>query len=438
MQAIRISPKHTLAFELHWEQHDELGRSEHAQIAKWRSDGYTLAGSYSHPNGRVYGLLKTPETPLAKGTLSGAAVIATNPELRGKTGLVLIEVTTGSETHVICVGLRAGVVILDRLVPVEGVGDVRNYFLSQHLHGDTLQTWGDVHSVAAVDHAFSADNLTPARKGGKAVAIADLRSARWPAVIGGLAGVAVLGGMAYLWLQMDNEHAARMAALRLQAQQTPGALYSQSLEAWRTRPVYPAASAIEAVRVRFASFPTLHAGWLLNKVQCAPKACAVSWSRQGGTLSEFRAAAPTEWQNINPVDQDQIGMTVAIDLPLGKHNQAAWPKVDEYRDGVVALWQFLSPGGWKASLGSVQQVGIPDTFNAEQRRGVSNFAGAPLAYMVTVKDQALWYAAPDSKSPVSVENLGQYVELTDPPSVELTFNSKEILFSFLGTAYVQK
>lgn len=442
MDILRLSSKLSLGFGLTWEQHDAFGTSEHNQIAKWRADGYALAARYAHDGGRVYGLMRKPATPLAKGVLSGAGVIATHPALKGKSGLVLLEVSDKTRGQcVICVGLRNGVVVIDRLVSPDEVADVRNHYLSKHSIGsEPYETWGEgeVQTMGQVDHEFGFDELTPRRKGAKAVRITILQSARWFAVAGAATGAVLLVFLAVNWYVSDSEQSAKLRALRAQSNQTPVALYSTELNTWRARTVYPAAASVQAVRDYFASFSAYHAGWALSKVACGVSSCMVSWTRKDGTIEEFKATAPAAWQGITPVDQDGMVMTVALALPEGKHEPESWPRAEAYRDRLVSRWQLLAPGGWKATVTGPAQVGIPEGFTASQRAAVATVADAPMALAITIKDQPWWYADADPDSPVSVANLGKYVELTQPPLIELTANGREFVFSFNGVAYVQK
>ncbi len=444
MQTLRISSKLTLCFGLTWEQYDPYSGSEHAQIVKWRADGYTQAARYKHPGGRVYGLHR----PSASGNalikadttlISVAGVIATHPKLHNKTGLVLLSVEDESRGQwMICVGLRSGAVVLDRLVTPDQVSVVRNDFLKDHTPGEALETWGDT-STGQIDHPFLFEELTPSRGGGQAVALKILASSRWPKAVGIVAvTLLVSAGAVYAWLSFAEESAKRKAMQEL-SRQTPQAIYQAEIDKWLVRPVNMVPEALELMWSTFKAFPTDHAGWTLVSIACAPtpsKQCAVVWLRKDGTLQEFRAAAPSTWQGISPMGQDGISMSVELAMPEVKLDRTTWPAVSTYRDALLSHWQFLAPGGWQATMAGVVKQAVPANFNAEQLAAIANMPGAPLGMAITVKNMAWDLADPtDPDSPTALSQLGRAVELTGP--IEITFDGKRVVFSFTGTAYVQ-
>ncbi len=442
METLPISKGLTLSFGLSWEQHDPYSGSEHNQIMRWKTDGYAHAARYKHLGGRVYGLLRaTPTAMPDKGLIAGAGVIATHPKLQGKTGLVLLPIEDAARGKlVICVGLRVGVVVLDRLVLPDQVSDVRNDFLKDHTPGDTLETWGDT-STSQITHAFTFDDLTPARRtGGQAVALETLSSSRWPLIAGGaVTAMIVLAGGLELWLTLAEEGAKRRAMLELSSK-TPVAMYTAEIAKWLARPISPVPESLELAWNSFKDFPTDHAGWTLERITCAPTpsvACAVQWHRREGTLAEFRQLAPPDWHSIIPVGQDGIAMSIDLALPEGKLDLSGWPPVNTYRDSLLSHWQFLAPGGWQATVGAPAQQAVPVSFNADQLQGIATMPDAPLGMVVTVKEMAWDFAEPtDPDSPVSRARLGRAMELTSP--LEIVFNGKTVTFSFTGTAYVHK
>lgn len=434
IQTIRVTQKCELAFGLSWEQLDPFSESEHGAIKRWRAMGYTSAARYSQDGGRVYGMANA-EAALPKGTLAGAAVLATHPMLRGQTGLVLLEVEIGGVPSVICVGLRAGVVVVDRIVSTSEVATVRHTFLKDHAPDQQFPTWGDVHTIAAVDHEFPLSNLVPGKDHGKPVRMGALRSSRWPIIIGSVLGVGLVCVAAWQAWLYSAESDARMAEMRLRESQTPQVLYTAEIERWLKRPIATVGPALDALRTALQNFPLFYAGWVVEKMTCQSTQCSVRWVRKDGTLQEFQASAPSQWRGITPVDQDSLVMSVEVPTTSTHLDRTQWPKASDYRAKLTSQWQFLAPGGWKASMGPVTQQAIPSTFTPEQAKAVNNMPGAPFGMEINVKDQAWWYADQDPNSPVSSNALGESLELTSP--IELSFNGQNVTFSFTGTAYVQ-
>lgn len=441
IQTIRVAPKVELAFGLSWEQLDPFSESEHGAIKRWRDQGFARSARYRHDGGRVYGLVGQDAPAALSGTLAGAAVLATHPALRGKTGLVLLEVNIADSASVICVGLRAGVVVVDRIVATEEVATVRHAFLKDFAPDHQFSTWGDVHSIADVDHELPLANLVPGKGQGKPIRIGGLRSSRWPVLVASGVAVAALMGLGWQAWTYAVEQDEMLAKMRLQASQTPQVLYAAEIERWLKRPIMPAADAVAAVRDGLRTFPLFHAGWVVSKASCqAGGQCSIQWTRKDGTLQEFKATAPSTWHGITPMDQDSLSMSIELEsLKLenskGLLKRAGWPTAADYRAQQISHWQFLAPGGWKASLGAPIQRAIPASFTPEQVKAVQNMPGAPWGMEVGVRDQAWWYADVDPNSPTAPEHLGRSIELTSP--IELTFVGNDITFSFTGVAYVE-
>lgn len=445
MKTIRLSKDLVIAFGLHWEQHDALSGSEHQAIQAWRTQGRREAARYNLPGGRVYGLVPTQSSHdekivSYKGVLAGAAVLATHPLLSEATGMVFFEITEGDYLSVVCVGLREGLVVLDRVVSPEQVGSVRSDFLRDHLRSSdrNFHSWGDVHESTQVETPFALSNLAPSRKGGRAIRITALRSSRTPVLLTGLLGLVCLGAAGWYGLELSAQHNREIAALRARAAGAPTVLYAQSVEQWMKRQVHPISASIAAVRERISTLPVYANGWHIESLACQEAQCVLTWKRQPSsvaTLQGFRDNAPMGCKSVVPESLDTLTCSIDIELPQKALDRSTWPAFSEWRDAQISQWQFLSPGGWRAEYAPPAQMAVPAAFSKEQRAAIAGVADAPKGVQVTVNKQSWWYANQDPNSPVSEQRLGQDSELTSP--IKVDFDGHQFVFSFTGNVYVQ-
>lgn len=439
MQTIKISKKQTLAFGLTWLQHDELEYSKHAQIQRWLQEGYFYAANYKHDGGRVYGLHKAEGKNAPKGDcISGAAVIATHPELVGKTGFVLIEFEdqTDKGPAVIFVALHSGVVKMDLIIQYQEIPEYRNKFLRQFLApGEQPDTWGDLNQQHTVDHVFRLEDLVPGPKGGKARPLAPLRSARMWVVFGTVGVVCALVGIGYAGWQYNNERTAALKRRLEQERNTPAVLYADSIARWEARNVVLLAPSLAVLRKELVSFQPIRAGYVLVSITCSSAACSSLWDRQDGTLEAFRAAAPASFVAISPLGQDKIDVTLDLTLPTAKIDRASWPKTLELRDKLITQWNSLVSAGWVAEFGTIERMAVPPNFTKEQLAAIANYPNPPQGVSISVRNAAWWFTNDDPLSPVAVSRMGEQVELVEP--IEIKYDGKEFSFSFKGMAYVQ-
>lgn len=448
MQKISINPKLTLVFGLKWYQHDEIdGKSPHRQIGAWRDEGYRYAATYPHIGGKVFGLYKPPaiaQPKFDKTCVSGAAVIATHPELAGQTGIVLIQFEEEVEndqppkTSVIFVGLRAGVVVMDYIIDPHEILDYRNNFLQQYLASEEEpRTWGDLSGSNRVDNPFELAQCTPSKAGGKACPVVELRSSRVFVVVGILAAVAVLAGVGFIVWQINQSNAEEMKRRLAASENTPPVLYAREIKRWEAREVNFVAPSIAYMRdeLRAEKFPIHVGGFALVKVSCFGEQCSAQWKRETGNLDEFRARAPESWKVVNALSQDLIDTVIDLKLPKGKIDRAGWPKYAALKDQLTSHWQLIYSAGWRATLGAKNQLAIPGNFTPEQKRAIVNYEGAPHGVDVEIVSQQWWFVDKDINAPLQAEHLGEQVELTEP--IVVSYDGKIITFSLKGVMYVQ-
>lgn len=459
MQKIRISSKLTLVFGLTWRQHDRWEQKLSRQISLWREEGYRFSADYEHHGGRVYGMFMPSDAKARSefddSCISGAALIATHPKFQNQTAIVLIEYPSldrqggsevdgedanqdfeASESMVIFVGLRDGVVVMDHVVNKSEILELRNAFRRDHCTSPPIEfeTYGEVSGDQRVDHAFLRGELTPSKSGGKACYIKELRSSKAGLLIAGLAVLALAVGGGYIAWQMHQE--ALVAEMKRKAMQenTPQVMYAREIERWSAREINLVGPSVEFLRKELLGFDTIRAGWVLVEVSCLGPQCSSRWRRESGTLKEFRDVAPTQWVIVTPNGQEYIDVALDFKLPTAKIDRTLWPKFTDIRDKLFSHWQFLQPTGWTATLGAIKQLAIPAHFTTEQIRAVANYPNAPMGLPVALSKQSWWLVDPDPNMPLRSEMFSDQTELTEPLVVE--YDGKNITFSLTGVIYV--
>ena len=452
MQLLRISDELALAFGLTWDGHDQIERSLHAQIVLWQARGYTLACKYERLGDSIYGL-DSNAAQRDQGNnkrdkaqwVSGAGLIALHPTLQSKTGLVVIEVQYGDNPLAIVVGLKNGLVILDRLADLHDVESLRNQFITLLPSNTPWTTWGQVKNIAlGIEHDLSFDALLNKRLFGK-LTLQPLRSTQPWLIAGAVAGAGMVLGLAWMgWDYVVSEQSAA-EALRQAAFNTPEVMYQQEIAKLLATPITPLGDAVAAVRDQLAGFPVFAAGWQLDSVECAgsgaSSSCTVSWLRKEGTLAEFQVYAASthpDWTGIRLASQDKLVHALAITLP-----QAAlpalkdWPRAKDFTERTYNVWQFFKPTEWAATLANPVQQALPQALLPDQLRTLANYAGAPMGMVLDVQEQPWWLAGNDALSPMQSSTLGATVALTGPVTLKFDVNSREFKFNVKGLAYVQ-
>lgn len=434
MQTTRYG-KHTLASGLAWSVLDPHGGGKHRQIQQWRSMGQTHGVAYEISGEEVYGRSDAGST----GTVSVAALAAKHPSLKGKTALLLIEIPSPNDEHestVLAVGLNRGFVELDKLVYASDVAALRNGFASQI--GKQYELHGDGEHIGEVEHQLSLDDLI---KHGKpaSVKLAHLRSGRTAVFLVAALSVAAIGGGIWFWWDAQAESRRLAAQAQLEASKTPQVLYQQAVAHYLAKPIVPLAQAVASMRDGLSDFPVVKAGWELSKINCNIDGCTALWNRMGapgGTLQDFRDAAPAEWGTVTAISQTEVAHSVPLKLPTRTLDRTAWPRMDAWRDINVAHWQFLAPGGWKADLAQPRLIAVPpEVAGGPQEALLSTVPDAIRAAEVSFTTMPFWYADADPDSPMQSEFLGDQTALIG--DIQIDVSSKSITYSAKGLIHVQ-
>lgn len=423
----------TLVTNLTWNVLDPF-ENKYKQIQAWRAAGQAFGVSYQANGENVYG--RTAQ--LAKGYISLAALAGRHPSLKGATALLLIEIPSGDaaeESRVVAVGLVNGIVEDDKLIDESEVPDFRSTFATKAKVSYKVYGHGD--HIGNIDEVLSLDDLL--KMGPRKGALNALSSGLHTRIALGVASVLVLGLLGYSWVQGELEARRAAEALRLNQSRTPQQLYLQSIEQYLKRPVVPLHSAIAATRARLKDFPTVHAGWNLSRVNCAQSGCTAAWVRldkEGGTIDDFRRAAPEAWGQVTAISQVEVAHPLAIEMPTRTLDRAAWPKLNEWRDANLANWQFLAPGGWSSDLGQARLRAVPPELDGGPQMGqLGVMPEAIRAAEITVTRMPLWYADEDPNSPMRQDLLGDQTALAG--DIQIDLDGTNITFTLKGLLHVQ-
>lgn len=434
MQTVRFG-KLTLASGLAWSVLDPHGGGKHRQVQQWRNVGQTHGVAYEIAGEEIYGRTGAA----GASAISVAAMVARHPSLRGKTVLVLLEIPAPNDEHestVLVVGLNRGFVELDRQVYASEVASIRNSFASQI--GKQYDVHGSGDNVGEIDNSLSLDELL---KGGKPAAakISQLRSGRFAAVAVGSLVVLGAGAVGWFWWGSHTEARRLAAQAELERSKTPQVLYQQAISQYLAKPIVPLADAVAAVRDGLATFPTALAGWSLTKINCSVDGCTALWLRMGapgGTLEDFRSAARPDWGPAIAVSQTEVAHSIPLTLPTRTLTREDWPRMEEWRDLNLTLWQYLAPGGWKADLAHQKLLAVPpELAGGPQEAVLTTVPEAIRGAEMTVTSMPLWYADVDPDSPMQSKFLHAQTALLG--DIQIDVDSKFVTYSAKGLIHVQ-
>jgi hypothetical protein len=439
MELIRLQDeKVTFAVGLDkWALLDPIS-SAHSQISAWRSDQYEFAATYKVDGGRVFGLITGGEyaskQQQAAGTrlLALAACVASLDELRGKSALVGFELDGDA---LVVVGLRNGLVVLDELVSTSAFDDARKRF-EQKVHGD-FGIWGDGAHLPRGSSPLPLARAVPKRGGPM---FKPLRSTRPLAVLGVASALIIAIVATWLVVEKTEQARRRLSAEQLLVRNSPKAKYQESSRQLLEKPVVPLAPAIEAFRVALKLEPTVHAGWDLKGARCAPEGtCTLHYMRirrTGTTFADFEAARLPHWKGVAPVGEEDAMVTIDAPVPPAvKLQPATWPVADKFTRRNYNQWQYLEPGGWKASFGARTLQAIPAGMDTREAAGLAALPEAIFAVPLSVAAQAWWYCDDDPDSPISAALLGTNTVMDG--ELELSVQNKDVTFSVKGISYVR-
>ena len=352
--------------------------------------------------------------------------------LRGETALVVFELEGES---MVIIGLDRGEVVMDALASIINFDDLRADF-SQKIRNKEFEVWGEGDHVPGDHRKLQIEEVLPKRGGPE---FAPLRAVQPAFILGSVGGTALVVAAAWFAYSQVKLADQQRLARELLDRNSPAAQYERSVEQLLAKPVVPLGEAVQVVREAVASQPLFHAGWELHGVTCAPSGvCSLRYRRivgTGTTYLDFSAAREPGWQSTAPAGEDESVVTIAVAIPSAKLQRASWPTTDEFLQRNRAQWQFLEPGGWKATLGSRSLQGVPAGIEAKNIPALSSSPSAVFAIPVTIGAQQWWYADNDPDSPMLPELLGSNTVMDG--DLELTVSKKEITFSVKGLSYVR-
>lgn len=423
----------TLVTSLTWNVLDPF-ENKYKQIESWRAAGQTFGVSYQVNGENVFGRTNR----VAGGYVSLAALAGRHPSLKGNTALLLIEIpsaSTDEQSQVIAVGLVNGVIEVDRLVDESEVSDLRSTFATNAKA--PYKVFGSGDHIGNIDEPLTLEDLLKA--GVRSATLKTLSSGRHARIAVAVLALLLVVGGGYSWIQGELEVRRAAEAMRLNQSRTPQQLYLQSIEQYLQRPIVPLHSAIASVRETLKDFPIEHAGWTLSRVNCSEGGCTASWVRpekSGGTIEDFRAAAPAEWGPITATTQLEVAHAIKATMPTRTLDRSLWPVLGTWRDQNVASWQFLAPGGWSADLSATKLRAVPPEIDGgPQMAQLGGMPEAIRASELTVNRMPLWYADEDPDSPMRQDLLGDQTALLG--DIQINIDGADITFTLKGLLHVQ-
>jgi hypothetical protein len=345
----------------------------HAQIPKLLEDGGRYFVRYKNAGEVNMGVLKSwDDIELAeKKTFSFAGLVATHPAFREKTCLVLVGDGSGDGAKVMAVGLVVGNVVLDRSFGMDDLAIVYEEFVYLCAKsGRSFFVAGDVYP-ASVEVApalrFTCAQLL-ANQSAKKLKLEVLKDERFAlSLVGAVLGFIVLACCMEAW---SWYHGKKLAALEQSkhAQNSPEAIYAQSVRLIQGQkfliPGLSGAQFFSAV----GGFPAQLGGWQVTKISCEALQCIAKWRSLGGTYESFKQAAPPDWGKLDLVggeknalgDLQSLQHGFKLEVPMhALPPKSQWPKAEAYMLAQGVEWQKLQDYTWRATLGGLEQQGIP-------------------------------------------------------------------------------
>jgi hypothetical protein len=349
----------------------------HAQIPKLLEEGGRYFVRYKNAGEVNMGVLKSlDDIELAdKKTFSFAGLVATHPAFRAKTCLVLVSDSAGDESRVMAVGLVVGNVVTDRALDLGGLQTVYEEFVDLCAKsGRSFFVAGDV-SPSGVEvkpsHRLTCAQLL-GNKSAKKLKLEVLKDERLAlTLVGAVLGFIVLACCIEAW---SWYHGEKLAALEQhkQAQNSPEAIYAQSVRLIQGQkfliPGLSGAQFFSAV----GSFPAQLGGWQVTQISCEALQCTAKWRSVGGTYESFKQAAPPDWGKLDLVggeknalgDLQSLQHGFKLEVPMhALPPKSQWPKAESYMLAQGVEWQKLKDYAWRATLGGLEQQGIPPTMH---------------------------------------------------------------------------
>jgi len=371
-----------------WQVLDPMGDSflGHQQIPKLIEEGGRFCVRYKNIGEVNMGVLKNFEDPLYenKKVFSFASLVATHEDFGGKTCLVLIQNETREEPQGLAVGLVAGNVVIDQVFDIVDVNAVYEEFVflcsksgrSFFVAGDLCPIGVDIAPAHHVNCAQVIGNKTA-----KKIKLEELKNERFALTVLGLVFVLILLSCAYeAWSWYDGKKIAEIDQIKL-AQNSPETIYSQSVSLVLSKKFLIPHASGEQFATEIGNFPANLGGWRLSSIWCEALACKAKWHSVGGTYESFKARLQPDWGKLKlgGSDKDSLGdlqslqHTFELQTPLAPLPPVAeWPLAEAYTLEQGVDWQKLKDFGWKATLGGIEQQGIPSGLNPATVRSHPN------------------------------------------------------------------
>lgn len=375
---LAVNDSIAFAFGFTWQALDPV-ESRSAKLSLLFGQGNKWQASFKRGRVEYLGVTKDDLSPIPHiKTVSGAALMASHPELAGRTVWIVMEEPAdeqfgegmaierpgrGTQNDIVVVGLVNGNIVVDDFVDRAGYNRHRAAFAERCTKAKLAYTTvGTSYSLGGVSQSYVWDDFLPA-KASKAMPVRPLEPGLQGRVLLGLTLFALAFGLVWAYVAWDNEQkqlAERQRRSR-EARNLP-ALYTAAVEELLGRPVLRANTVFAELRGKLGDLPSSVERWALKSIQCKAEtaACVAVWENRFGlgTNRGFAAAAPKEWGEIA---FDPSGRTVSHALPFKLTTarlpeRTAWLTSREFMLKPYSEWQSYWVVGFHPEIAAQPHV----------------------------------------------------------------------------------
>jgi cell division protein FtsL len=427
---------------LNWQVLDPVGESffGHEEIPKLIEDGNRYFVKVKNTRETNFGITKSSDIELFnnKKLYSFAAMVATHPDFKGTTCLVMVIDPHCEEPSGLAIGLVSGNIVMDLHFPLEKQHSLYEEFESLCSRaGRQFQIYGDIANVHIVPtKRITLDEICSTKSIQKR-SLEALKNEKYILVF--IVSILVLIALLILmsmwdWYQAEQKEILESERLH---RSSPEAVYSQSVSATLAKEHLIVAAAAEDLIQAISNFPVELGGWRLMRISCEEIRCNAKWHSEGGTYDAFQRLADPAWGKLQlgSTDKDLLGdlatLSHTFELKLSKAKLPPlneWPLAETFAFEQGIDWQKLKDYQWVGSLGPIEQQAVPSQINASS---VTSHPQAIFGMRWSVTNQN-WrlgqLVLPLFKSNVTLQKF----------ELNLGEKSGEVVFSAKGIAYVKK
>ena len=419
--------------DLVWSSFDPIAKISE-EIKKLASE-YKLGVNFKNDVDHCFGCTSVPFTKSEKKLkcISLAALVATDPRIKGSTCFVLLDASEIQDGRYFCVALIRGSIIYDYSVELDQAESLYSKFIEEcEKTGQTFTLLGsDLRDVQA-DQVFSLRDIVEAKNSGKKLTLeAIVNEKRIYIITAVIVGLACISAGYYFYDDYVSKEKA-IEQSRVAALNSPASIYAREAKAYLNRSdVITADPGAKEIREQLAAIPTRIAGWELSKVTCVEDNCAFRWTNKLSTYDLFKAKAPKDFTDISPIgtESSDVGdlrlLESHLKLKLSKAKlpeKNTWPLAKANSEEIANRWQQYLPYSFNGTVSNPEVMAIPKGML------IGSIKGSPdliYAQPWNITSQKLWITKSlDGLSPNTVIK-----------TFSLDVNAKDSVVKFSATGY---